>query len=43
VAAKKGARLVPPATLEYPLDMEHDVPQRLSILKTTLETARISG
>jgi transcription-repair coupling factor (superfamily II helicase) len=42
VAGKTGARLVPPATLEYPLDMEHSVPQRLSALKKTLETARIA-
>jgi transcription-repair coupling factor (superfamily II helicase) len=42
VAAKKGARLVPPATLEYPLEMERSVPQRLSALRTALETARIA-
>jgi len=42
VAGKKGARLVPPATLEYPLDMECPVPQRLSTLRTALETARIA-
>jgi transcription-repair coupling factor (superfamily II helicase) len=42
VAGKKGARLVPPATLEYPLDMEHSVPQRLSALRAALETARIA-
>jgi len=42
VADKKGARLVPPATLEYPLDMEYPVPQRLSALRTALEAARIA-
>jgi transcription-repair coupling factor (superfamily II helicase) len=42
VAGKKGARLVPPATLEYPLDTEGSVPQRLSALRTELETARIA-
>jgi transcription-repair coupling factor (superfamily II helicase) len=42
VAETKGARLVPPATLEYPLDMAASVPQRLSVLRTALETARIA-
>jgi transcription-repair coupling factor (superfamily II helicase) len=42
VAGTKGARLVPPATLEYPLDVEHPVPQRLAALRTALETARIA-
>jgi transcription-repair coupling factor (superfamily II helicase) len=42
VAEKKGARLVPPATLEYPLDVEGSVPQRLSALRTALETVRIA-
>jgi hypothetical protein len=41
VAGTKGARLAPPATLEYPLDMERSVPQRLSALRTALETARL--
>jgi len=41
VANKKGARLVPPATLEYPLGMEHSVPERLSALRTALAAARI--
>ena len=42
VADTKGARLVPPATLEYPLDLECSVPQRLSALRTALEMARIA-
>jgi transcription-repair coupling factor (superfamily II helicase) len=42
VAGKKGARLVPPATLEYPLDVDASVPQRLSALRATLETVRIA-
>ena len=42
VADTQGARLVPPATLEYPLDTECSVPQRLSALKTALERTRIA-
>jgi transcription-repair coupling factor (superfamily II helicase) len=42
IKKKKGARLVPPATLEYPLDVEASVPQRLSALRATLETARVA-
>jgi transcription-repair coupling factor (superfamily II helicase) len=42
VASTRGARLVPPATLEYPLDMECSVPQRLAALRTALDTARIA-
>jgi len=43
VSGTKGARLVPPATLEYPLDTGCSVSQRLSALKTALETARIAA
>jgi transcription-repair coupling factor (superfamily II helicase) len=42
VAEKKGARLVPPATLEYPLGMEGSVSERLTALRKALETTRIA-
>jgi transcription-repair coupling factor (superfamily II helicase) len=42
VADKKGARLIPPATLEYPLDLQASVPQRLSTLRAVLGAACIA-
>jgi transcription-repair coupling factor (superfamily II helicase) len=39
-AGNPGARLMPPAVLEYPLDEKLSVPERLAVLRNALEKAR---